>query len=44
MSVVSVHFSLGLALHIGQRTDNICLKVSLFVPESILFNMATSKE
>src|ERR1700722_4450436 len=38
--VVSVHFSFGLALHIGQRTDNICFNVSFSGFTSLVFSIA----
>src|SRR5271155_3899351 len=37
--VLAVHWALGLAPHMGQRTDNICFKVSFPGFTTILFNM-----
>ncbi len=41
--VLSVHFSFGLAPHIGQRTDNMCFNVSVSGFTAILFNIAGLK-
>ena len=39
--VLSVHFWFGLAPHMGQRTDNICLNVSFSGFTAILFSIAS---
>src|SRR5580698_7033534 len=42
--VLAVHGALGLAPHMGQRTDNICFKVSFPGFTATLFNMVGRKD
>ena len=42
--VLSVHFSFGLAPHMGQRTDNICPNVSFSGFTPILFNIGKGRD
>lgn len=42
--VLSVHFSLGLAPHIGQRTDKMCPNVSLPGSRPMLFSIVAPSQ